>query len=357
MENEIIGYGSSFYTPDKNRIEAIKNIDFSDEYVLLYNGRDAINYVILLISKTIDIQTLWMPDYYCPHVKSWLEKRFANIKYYSINPFDATNQPDWKQFNTQTDVVILNNFWGCRSYEIPKENRPIIIEDHSHGWLNASALHSKADYCIASLRKTVPLPMGGIAWIPNSKKTGRSLVSTTILTDYGTNDTSMAQAWDVIQKGMDLKAICSDKSAKNVYLEYFSQGEIMIRENMSTYQVADRHKNQLKEISFKNYGEFKADNLKYLLSKIKKFKSFKIINTDNCDYFGLILVFKAKNALNDLKQYLICHSIYPAELWPENSAPGNYKYLLNIHVDFRYNKIDMEYIAKVVNLWPERVNI
>ena len=230
MENEIIGYGSSFYTPDKNRIEAIKNIDFSDEYVLLYNGRDAINYVILLISKTIDIQTLWMPDYYCPHVKSWLEKRFANIKYYSINPFDATNQPDWKQFNTQTDVVILNNFWGCRSYEIPKENRPIIIEDHSHGWLNASALHSKADYCIASLRKTVPLPMGGIAWIPNSKKTGRSLVSTTILTDYGTNDTSMAQAWDVIQKGMDLKAICSDKSAKNVYLEYFSQGEIMIRE-------------------------------------------------------------------------------------------------------------------------------
>lgn len=352
MKNEIIGYGSSFYTPSKETLDSLKHIEFLKNYILLYNGRDAISYVISFISKTKRIQTIWMPEYYCPYVKLWLEKKFDFIKYYNIDPFDKTKQPDWSQFNPDKDIVILNNYWGVRHYNLPTNKRPIVIEDHSHGWLTSSCMNSKADFCIASLRKTVPLPLGGIAWIPDGTETGQSLLSSGIFTEHSTTYSNMHKAWDILQKSMNLKAVCIDTSSKASYLNFFAQGEMMIRDNQYTYDVADDHKTALEKFSFKNYNDFKSNNLKCILLEIKKNKNFKIINLDEKDYFGLILVLKTKDSLNSLKQYLISNKIYPAQLWPENSVQKKYKYLLNIHVDFRYNCNDMKYIAKVINLWP-----
>ena len=55
-------------------------------------------------------------------------------------------------------------------------------------------------------------------------------------------------------------------------------------------------------------------------------------------------------AFNELKTYLIQHHIYPSELWPDNSED---KFLLNIHIDFRYTKTDMEHIAQTLNNWTK----
>jgi hypothetical protein len=43
------------------------------------------------------------------------------------------------------------------------------IEDHSHDLLAPRALESRADYAIASLRKTLPLPDGGVVWSPRDR--------------------------------------------------------------------------------------------------------------------------------------------------------------------------------------------
>ncbi len=41
-----------------------------------------------------------------------------------------------------------------------------IIEDHTHDPYSKWAYNSRSDWCIASLRKTLPIPDGGVLWSP-----------------------------------------------------------------------------------------------------------------------------------------------------------------------------------------------
>jgi len=51
---------------------------------------------------------------------------------------------------------------------------------------------------------------------------------------------------------------------------------------------------------------------------------------------------------------MVSHNIYPAHLWPNNTIKLDWKYVLNIHVDFRYSLNDMDYIIETINHWTNR---
>jgi len=67
------------------------------------------------------------------------------------------------------DVILRVNFFGLRvlpSAAAIRAQRVEIIDDHTHDPWSDSASHSDADWCIASLRKTLPIPDGGVLWSP-----------------------------------------------------------------------------------------------------------------------------------------------------------------------------------------------
>ncbi|MDM9630303.1 hypothetical protein [Robiginitalea aurantiaca] len=352
MNNEIVGYGSFFHEIPLSEVESLPKIEFDAEYELFYSGRNAIKYIFSRIEAYRPIETIWIPYYYCPFVKAWLEHNFNNIEYYTLDSFDHGTEINWSEFRNANDVLIVNNYWGIKTSRIPGGQRPVVIEDHSHGWLSKGCLESTADFCIASLRKTVPLPLGGIAWKPKLSASAIPLGENR--NEVGVDDKGMELCWETLAEAMRSKRQCRSVSEKSAYLNLHSKGEAILQIHFDVLPVASDKKGVLENYAFRDYNSVKAKNFKILAPKIDENSFFKILQNGSYTPFGLLLAFKDRDGFQELKKYLISHSIYPAELWPDTVNSGGYKYLMNIHIDLRYSENDMTYIAGCINSWIQQ---
>lgn len=349
MQKEIIGYGSFIEGTYGKKLPQVRTPDFG-ETILFYAGRYALKYLIKRIDAASPIGTIWMPEYYCPFVKEWMHHEFDSIKFYYVDPFDPKSKIDWSQFKSTKDLVMVNNYWGLKDTDIPAGKRPTIIEDHSHGWLSEGSLNSKADFCFASLRKTLPIPMGGIAWKPKASTSKLSLNLPNIFDSYS-NENPMNQPWDTIIGSMNLKANCNSTLDKQQYLDEYLKGELLVRSIYNVYQVSSQHAAFINQYIFTDFNSFKKINADYSCIKLEKSNAFKVVKHNTRAPFGLLMAFKSLDTLNDLKKYLVTNQIYPALLWPNNNLKTTYKYLLNVHMDFRFDTADLNYITTTVNNW------
>ena len=349
MKKSLIGYGSIFHKDETAHITNISNTTFLGSHELFYAGRYAIKYVILCILEHTKIDTIWLPNYYCPYVKNWLEQEFSTIKYYNIDPFDADATIDWTLFSS-SELVIANNYWGFKENKLPTGTRPLVIEDHSHGWLSEGCIESKADFCIASLRKTLPIPLGGIAWKPTK---GTCDIPLKPLKQNNIEDPTnpMFKSWELIERAMKTKAECKNEEDKMAFLLAYSKGETLLRNTQEIVPLAEKHEGVIRENIFKDFNSYKRENLPLILKTLQPSKMFKIITSCKNFPFGLLLVFKDWEMLSNFKQFLIANMVYPAELWPQNRITQEYKFLLNIHIDYRYNAENLAYISTIINQW------
>lgn len=349
MENKA-GIGSFFHSTDADAIINFNTQDYITNYSLFYTGRHAIKYIFDKLIAEETIEKIWLPKYYCQHVTSWLQKCYSTIHFYTIDPFNPEHQLNVLDFATDKDIVLLNNFWGLFQYNIPTTaNKPFCIEDHSHGWLSSGCLTSKADYCVASLRKTLPIPLGGILWQPNKEKIKKSNLEILPNTAFYNN-------WELVHKAMDLKKEyidndLADTSVKDTYLELIGTSETYLQHQYDVVALKEEHKTYINSYIQKDYTSYKKQNLKSLLQLINNNSNFIILTDDKNTPFGLHLAFKDRAAFMSLKSFLISKDIYPSELWPGNEATDGWSYLLNIHIDYRYTNKDMAYIATSLNQW------
>ncbi|UII76145.1 hypothetical protein LV716_18050 [Flagellimonas sp. HMM57] len=349
-----IGYGSFFHAVEA---ESILNLEPDlpiKNYELFYTGRHAIKALLNAIGQKQTIKKIWLPKYYCQHVTEWLVFNFSNIDFYDIKPFDAAEKFSITNFSDENDVVILNNFWGIFNYDIPKTNdRAICIEDHSHGWLSNGCINSKADFCFASLRKTLPVPLGGILWRPDGKKPIDNNLQLVRSVDFDNiwNDISTAMA----KKAEHLKSEGGNVS-KEDYLNLIYASEAFLHKQYDVVALQRSHLDQITSFLGKDYASYKRANLNHMDS-LDNTDVFQVIDYQNNTTFGLHLVFKNEEAFNAIRKYLIAHDIYPSQLWPDNNIDLPWKYLLNIHVDFRYKNSDMDYITNHINAWLKSYNL
>ena len=350
MAGKTIGHGSFFHQTDVNKLTRNASIDFLGEYKLFNTGRHAIRYVIDRINKKKQRNTIWLPRYYCQHVTEWMKTVFSNIRFYDIDPFDpSVHNVDFNTFSND-DIVLLNNFWGLYRYNIPKSaNRPFFIEDHSHGWLSQSCIGSDADICIGSLRKTLPVPLGGIAWKPKKSEAEFNFSEIEPVDDCSTKD-FYEMGWLPIEKAMWLKAQCKSESEKTIYLDLFAKAENYLHHQYEVIPLQKSHQSIIESFLGKNFLDYKKENLTYLAQHITDNDHFKIVQSENKGTsFGLNLAFKHHGIFDELKSFLISEHIYPSELWPNNTIDAEYRYLMNIHIDFRYTLHDMAFFADTIN--------
>ncbi len=344
--------GSSFYElyESDREFQVLKQhiIDLSISPTYYYSGRNAILALLKNITKRQTINTIWLPQYYCDTVVKLVCSNFNNVDFYPINPFENKSDLDINFFASQNDIVILNNFWGLSTFDYPDKNRPIIIEDHSHGWLSKQSLHSKADYCFCSLRKTYPIPLGAIIWSPNSKND---------LNIYKKiEDKSILKALTSFDKSMRLKRkFIKEKEIdlKKEYLSFLNKGEDMLCLSNTYTEPKKALISKIKNYINLDANCIKNEHLEYIYKHLDASKHFKIIKRDGFTPFGLLLLFKDKSLFKSFKSHLISNYIYPAHLWPNTTINTGWKYLFNIHVDFRYNIEDICYLVEKINLWSK----
>ena len=156
-------FGSDFhYIPDTEG--GGKTLyDFFPQANYYADGRQALIHLYLMQRW----QRLWVPEYFCYDVIASLKQFGLDLAFYHDWPDrhgdDNTleNIQRSGRFRT-TDAVLRVNYYGMRTYRsAEKLSVAAVVEDHTHDFIGGWAVHSTADWCIASLRKTLPLPEGG----------------------------------------------------------------------------------------------------------------------------------------------------------------------------------------------------
>jgi len=144
------------------------SMPWDGKHLLFGFGRHAFQSLLIFGSATRNWRRLWVPSYFCQEVVASFLSTNLELTLYPDCPGDARPNLDEIKFRPG-DVLLLVNFFGLRSKPIKNETYHSdieVIENHTHDPWSEWARTSNADWCLASLRKTLPLPDGAVLWSP-----------------------------------------------------------------------------------------------------------------------------------------------------------------------------------------------
>ena len=133
----------------------------AEPHTLWGSGRHALRALLAWGSRAQGWRRLLIPSYFCqdvvPAVKSEVDVAVYEHAPTELRP-ESCRGRRWRCRSRGCDL------WDAPAHEI--RGSPVVVEDHSHDPSSPWAASSSAHYAVASLRKTMPLPDGGVLWSP-----------------------------------------------------------------------------------------------------------------------------------------------------------------------------------------------
>ncbi len=324
-------FGSDFHYVDSKGDEIVL-FNYFPEANLYATGRHTIQALILQEKW----KRIWMPDYFCYEVIDSIKKTDIQVFFYDDNPLsDEYDEISRLQFE-EGDVLFRMNYYGLRKFRNNDAITVPVIEDHSHDIVGDWALNSNADWCIASLRKTLPISEGGILWSPMKH----------ILPELPNQTNSNILLSEKRWKAMKLKKkyLSNDISDKDEFRKLFLQTEADF-DSLSIAPITEDCKSFLRKFDIKSWFQQKQLNWD-ILSGIQSDKvDFLKREKELCNNFSFTLLFKSTAVRDEVRQRLIKNNIYPVILWsiPKDKPKAKYisDRMLSIACDGRYSYDDM----------------
>lgn len=335
-------FGSDFHSIDSYNSARAHLTDVFRNAMLLADGRQCI---VMLIRQN-GWKRLWMPDYFCYEVIETIKEQTGiEVKFYADNPLiegKVENLPFKKG-----DVLLRMNYFGLRDVRRKKDIPVPVIEDHSHDPFGHWALYSDADWCISSIRKSLPLPEGGMMWSPKGYKLPEVPLSS------NDNERIAAIRWEA----MEVKAayLAGREVSKDEFRKKYTETEEWFDQAEPT-QIDERTKVFIcKQFDLNLWLGAKRRNWK-LLSKLVNKEHCEVLSAEHesCSMFSLVLLLESKEKRDALRSELIGRCVYPAILWnvPETASATSQDFcqrMLSIHCDGRYTEEDIRQLADILN--------
>lgn len=303
--------------------------------LLLGNGRQCLVHLIRICGW----KRLWVPAWFCHEVLTSVA---------AMTGVQWVIYPDGpeREFPTEGmarlpfrpgDALLRMNYFGCRGFRSPEGIPVPVIEDHSHDLLGPWALNSRADWCIASLRKSLPIPDGGMLWSPK----GHPFAA---VDSDPAHAARMAERWEAMRlKAAYLAGEPVEKASfRSLYLsteEYFdiAQPSAVDPESASWLQAFD----------IAGWYARKRENWARLRTRLGSVTLTP--ESDACTPFSFVLVADSQAQRDAWKRRMIAADIYPAVLWelPEavRTLVPDEKWPLSVHCDGRYSLAYIEVLA------------
>jgi hypothetical protein len=340
----MIEFGSDFHScenafvSDSNYFERIERLN---HYA---SGRQAIEDII----NQEKWKRIWIPVYFCYEVIDYISSLGIEVKFYDDNPLKIDDDDYTIKClpYKEGDVLLRVNYYGLRNKRSNKKLTIPVIEDHTHSIVSDWAIKSDADWCVASLRKSLPIACGGLLWSPQKRN----------IPDQINTSEECEKMAGIRYEAMRKKAFYLNNGGdKNEFREKFILSEEMI-EGLSLTNMDTKSLNITETMNIMQWFDNRRYNWEILCTKLSdKFNIIKPSHNEEFYPFSTIILCDSHKEREILRQYLISNSIYPAILWnvPQDTnypdALDFSKRMLSIHCDARYSTEDIKEMCKIIN--------
>lgn len=329
---------------------------FPEPNLLRGSGHEAILTALRSASADRPIHRLLVPSYYCQTVIDTLRFDGIKVERYHGGPFDNQLDLNGKEIK-EGDAVLVVNYFGL-NHNFPGEEAvegAVIIEDHTHDPLSQWAQSSVAHFCIASLRKTMPIPDGGIVWSPKRY----SLLGGSSCTNQHQEAVGSKLA-SALMKSMYLKGQLSDKTA---FRTLAVNAERILSFGKYSSGISEFSRDILPFMPVRQMREERKRNWQYLFEYLSNKEWVRVMapESEHAVSCAAMVVFETESMRNDFCNYLIKYNVFPVVLWDQSNPssvasgqiPAKHRSLgeriLGIPCDFRYSLEDMEKICSIIS--------
>jgi len=335
-----VEFGSDFHTIAYPKGKSV--LEYFPESNLYASGRQA----LLALAIARGWKRLWVPSYFCEESLDYVSRTGIELCFYKTTPLSNPSDIINRVSADNDDGLLIVNYFGLFDTRTFSDIGCEIIEDHSHSLIGNWALNSNADWCIVSLRKTLPIADGGMLWSPKHHPLP------TVPTSNDITDRIMARR----SYAMDLKSkyLKGDDVCKDEFLRIFHDTEEEF-DKLPISSISKTSQNIVNNLDVGVWYDAKYRNWHYLAQPLSSCKSVELLSAENSQDcpFSLILRFKDIDARNNVRKKLIDKSVYPAILWNiENESDASARLfgdtMLSIHCDGRYSREDMERLLSII---------
>ncbi|MCX6344181.1 MAG: hypothetical protein NT018_03810 [Armatimonadetes bacterium] len=348
-------HGSFFHWMSPSAAEEA-DYPWGEESVLCGSGRDAFRVLIEHGRAKRGWKRLYVPCYYCQEVVESLLSTGIDVRLYPDGPQDVivrgicprTDNVDLRP----GDVVLRVDFFGMRG-SLHTELLPGIetIDDFSHDPWSYGAWKSNADWCAFSLRKTLPIPDGGVLWSPRSHHLPPQ---PPVTPEHRLISLERLAAMALKTEYLNGKPI-----QKNTFLELAIASEVKLSKGTPS-GMTEWSKDLLNCFPTLSWRQRRRANYEAFAEVISGTPWLRLLhsadNKKSCP-FSAIFICDNVELRNHIRDRLILLNIYPATLWPLDEPaisgiPQEYldfsRKMLSIQCDARYTCEEMQRVAKIV---------
>lgn len=307
------------------------------------SGRDALRQASDIGSRRAGWTRAWVPDFLCQEVVADLAEVIETASY-PCDPWGAAQLPGGL---SKRDVVVSVPYFGMQVGPA-REDAFGLIEDHTHDPWSQRARESNADLCIASLRKTLPIPEGGVVWSP----AGWPLPEAPPVS--ATRERAAARK----RSGMLLKAayLAGANVSKQAFLDLFALGESEIAEG-ATSGMTTTTRELVGLLPVSRWQAQRRRGHEILTNALRSVSWLTPLEAraDMCP-FAFIALVEDEERRTRVRRELIRRDVYPPVLWPlektcvpvRERARELSRRMLVVHCDARYEMADLERVAALI---------
>jgi hypothetical protein len=318
---------------------------WGQQALLLGTGRSALQVLLAHGQRTRGWRRVWLPSYLCAEVHEAARATGLAVRTYPCAPFGVA-APSGLRAGASEAVLQVHYFGLGAVPPAPELAGAERIEDHTHDPWAPAAYASTADFCIASLRKTLPLPDGGVLWSPAAHPLPQQPAPCA-----GHLAVAAQKLSAMALKALYLAGGAVDKATfRRLAVE--AEQRIGAQGASAMSEVARALLGSLPVMRWRAARRNHHHTLRSLLAGVPGLRVAPVEGAPGCSPLGAVLLFDSVQLRERVRSALLAASVYPAILWPLDAAPGVGEAeralghtLLVLPCDMRYGVDSLERVA------------
>lgn len=311
----------------------------------LRSGRDALK----VFAREFEPTTVLIPALACDSMILPFEMYGHKVKYYKLNKDYSINRESLYSLipnEDKTALFLYMDYFGNKAIEDAeleklRTSHPhlIFIEDRTHNLLVESRYIFKPDFTVASLRKWIDIPDGGLLWTDREIKEEYS------------EDLTFSEVRLHAQCMRNEFLRTGDETIKTEYRKIFSTVTDMIDEEKLPGRMSQYSYERACQVNLTEVNEKRSRNARVLIEELKGF-TFVQDKAGLGDVYVAILI----DNRDAVQKKLASMGIFCTIIWPLNDeqraacevAKYTEEHMLTIYCDQRHSVEDMKYIASCI---------